>query len=56
MVPVDDDFSLDVPIENAGDTIVLETDQTYVPAERSRRTQDRRHLGLRILTCELRAF
>src|SRR5439155_25668574 len=26
---LDDDFSLDVPIENAGDTIVLETDQTY---------------------------
>ena len=51
---LDDDFSLDVPIENAGETIVLETDQMYVPAERSRRTGDRRHLGLRIFTCELR--
>jgi hypothetical protein len=51
---LDDDFSLDVPIENAADTIVLETDQTYVPADRSRRTQDRRHLGLRIFKCEIR--
>jgi hypothetical protein len=51
---LDDDFSLDVPIDDVGDTIVLETDQAYVPAERSRRTQDRRHLGLRIFKCELR--
>ena len=54
----DDDFSIDVPIEaRAGaspEPIVLETDQIYVPAERSRRTQDRRHLGLRIFKCELR--
>jgi hypothetical protein len=49
-----DDFSLDVPIADPGDTIVLETDQIYVPADRSRRTQDRRHLGLRIFKCELR--
>ena len=44
---LDDDFSLDIPIEDAGGTMVLETDQTYVPAERSPRTQDRRQLGLR---------
>jgi hypothetical protein len=48
------DFSLDVPIENAADTIVLETDQSYVPAERSRRSQDRRQLGLRIFKAEIR--
>ena len=55
---LDADFSIDVPIDApvaaAPASIVLETDQTYVPAERSRRTQDRRHLGLRIFTCELR--
>jgi hypothetical protein len=34
--------------------IVVETDQFFVPAERSRRTQDRRHLGLRIYDCQLR--
>jgi hypothetical protein len=49
-----DDFSLDVPIADPGDAIVLETDQVYVPADRSRRTHDRRHLGLRIFKCELR--
>jgi hypothetical protein len=48
------DFSVDVPLDNAADTIVLETDQTYVPAERSRRTADRRHLGLRIFKAEIR--
>jgi hypothetical protein len=48
------DFSLDVPIEDAADTIVLETDQTYVPADRSRRSQDRRQLGLRIFKAEIR--
>jgi hypothetical protein len=55
---LDDDFSIDVPIDirigDAPQPIVFETDQIYVPAERSRRTQDRRHLGLRIFTCELR--
>jgi len=45
---MDDAFSIDVPIGAPGDSIVLETDQTYVPAERSRRTEDRRRLGLRI--------
>ena len=52
------DFSLDVAIDAAMDTtaetIVLETDQVFAPADRSRRTQDRRHLGLRIFKCELR--
>ena len=48
------DFSRDVPIADAGDSIVLETDQTYAPAERSGRTQDRRRLGLRMFTVRLR--
>ena len=49
------DFALDVPVPLAAgeQTIVLETDQVYVPAERSRRTLDRRHLGLRIWNCRL---
>ena len=55
---LDADFSLDVPIDIRPDDepqpIVLETDQIYVPADRSRRTQDRRHLGLRIFRCDLR--
>jgi hypothetical protein len=34
--------------------IVVETDQIVVPAERSRRTQDRRHLGLRVFDVQLR--
>jgi hypothetical protein len=51
---LDDDFEFDIPIEGVPDSITLETDQVYVPAERSRRTQDRRHLGLRIFKCELR--
>jgi hypothetical protein len=49
------DFVRDVPLPGSGDTIVLETDQAYVPAERSGRTQDRRRLGLRFFTVELRA-
>jgi hypothetical protein len=48
------DFSLDVPIASAGDTIVAETDQVFTPADRSRRSADRRHLGLRIFKCEIR--
>ena len=35
--------------------ITIETDQMYVPAERSRRTRDRRHLGLRVFECSVRA-
>jgi hypothetical protein len=34
--------------------IAIETDQMYVPAERSRRTGDRRHLGLRVFECSVR--
>jgi hypothetical protein len=53
------DFLLDTPIPSEllstpVSTLTLETDQTYVPAERSRRTQDRRQLGLRIFKCQLR--
>jgi hypothetical protein len=47
------DFSRDVPIDDAGDAIVFETDQTYAPAERSRRTQDRRRLGLRMFSVRM---
>jgi hypothetical protein len=36
------------------DEIIVETDQSFVPAERSRRTRDRRRLGLRIYDCQLR--
>jgi len=51
--PVADDLSLRMPVAATVDRISIETDQTYVPAERSRRTKDRRHLGLRIFRCEL---
>jgi hypothetical protein len=33
--------------------IVVEAERFFVPAERSRRTQDRRHLSLRIYDCQL---
>jgi hypothetical protein len=49
------DFALNVPLPGGTRTVTLETDQAYVPAERGwRRTADRRHLGLRIFTCEVR--
>lgn len=53
------DFSIDALvrpelIQHPVTSITLETDQFYVPADRSRRTADRRRLGLRIFTCELR--
>ena len=48
------DFSLDIPIAAPVDPVTLDTDQVDIPAERSRRTRDRRHLGLRIFKCELR--
>jgi hypothetical protein len=49
------DFSLTIPVPPSSGPLVVETDQTYVPAERGwRRTADRRHLGLRIFKCELR--
>jgi hypothetical protein len=51
-------FSFDVGIPatlmGAERTVIaIETDQTYVPAERSRRSGDRRKLGLRITRCAL---
>ena len=62
------DFSLDVdipasdprahagsmPRDSEPDVVTLETDQVFQPADRDRRSADRRHLGLRILKCELR--
>jgi hypothetical protein len=51
------DFTFDVPVPAAHDPsmLVVETDQTHVPAETGwRRTADRRRLGLRIFRCELR--
>ena len=51
---LDDDFSIDVPLDGVVTQIALQTDQTYVPAERSRRSQDRRRLGLRIFKVEIR--
>ena len=48
------DFSLDIPVDAAVETISLATDQVFAPADRSRRSADRRHLGLRIFKCELR--
>ena len=51
------DFAVDVAIPDAADTITLETDQVFAPADRSRpwrRSRDLRHLGLRIVKCEIR--
>jgi hypothetical protein len=42
------DFVIDMPIPDPRQPIVLETDQVFSPADRSRRSADRRHLGLRI--------
>jgi hypothetical protein len=33
-------------------TVVVETDQVYVPAEQRRGSQDRRHLALKVYACE----
>jgi len=52
-----DDFTLDVDVPPADQvaTLIVETNQTHVPAERSwRGSADHRRLGLRIFTCELR--
>ncbi len=49
------DFSRDIPIADPAGAIGLETDQTYVPAETSARTQDRRRLGLRLFSVRVRA-
>ena len=47
------DFSLHVPISRPAESIAFEVDQFYVPAERTRRSRDRRHLALRIFRCEM---
>jgi len=56
---VDRQFVLQVPIaadllagEETG--IIVESDQFWVPAERSRRTQDRRHLALRVSDVQIK--
>jgi len=50
-----EDFSVTIQLPTRTRSIVLETDQVYVPAERGwRRTADRRHLGLRTFKVELR--
>src|SRR6185295_2859312 len=43
-----------LPWERQPEVLTLETDQVFQPADRSRRSADRRHLGLRIFRCELR--
>ncbi len=46
-----------IPAELVGggeNLITIETDQIFVPAERRRRSRDRRHLGLRVFFCELK--
>jgi hypothetical protein len=50
-----DDFAVDIPIAGQIGTLVLETDQVFSPADRSRRTADRRHLGLRVFKAGVRA-
>jgi hypothetical protein len=42
------DFVIDLPVSDPRLPIVLETDQAFSPAVRSRRSGDRRQLGLRI--------
>jgi hypothetical protein len=54
---LDDDFALDIAVPDGAESISLETDQFYAPADRSRpwrKSADQRHLGLRIFRCELR--
>ena len=48
------DFTLDIPVPDGAEVILLETDQVFQPADRSRKSGDRRHLGLRIFKCEVR--
>ena len=46
-----------IPIPDGAESITLETDQFYAPADRSRpwrQSTDQRHLGLRIYSCALR--
>jgi len=42
----------DVLSEAAETTLVIETDQAYVPAERKTGTEDRRHLALKVFVCD----
>lgn len=54
---VSTDFTIEVPIPavRSLSTLVVETDQTHVPAEQGwRSSPDRRRLGLRIFRCDLR--
>jgi hypothetical protein len=54
---VADDFTVDVDVPEADQVagLIVETNQTHVPAERSwRGSADHRRLGLRIYACELR--
>jgi len=51
-------FSISLPIpsdllESGEATLTIETNQTYVPAEVRRRSQDRRRLGLKIFECRI---
>ena len=48
------DFAIDVPLPNGAEIVTLDTDQFFRPADRSRRSADLRHLGLRIFKCEVR--
>jgi len=48
------DFAIDVAIPTGTELVSIETDQVFQPADKSRRSADRRHLGLRIFKCELR--
>jgi hypothetical protein len=54
---LEDDFAIDIAIPDGAESMTLETDQVYMPADRSRpwrKSGDLRHLGLRIFKCELR--
>jgi hypothetical protein len=46
--------SLDLPVPEGTAVVTLETDQVFQPADRSRKSADRRHLGLRVFRCEVR--
>jgi hypothetical protein len=49
------DFALDLPVPDGIEVVTFETDQVFQPADRSRTSQDRRHLGLRIFKVEVRS-
>ena len=49
------DFALDLPVPDGIEVVTFETDQVFQPADRSRKSQDRRHLGLRIFNVEVRS-